>query len=122
MIAATKQDDKMGTIIRNCHNCEHLGSDGDGEEYNGSWPVCNLTYCNGDIEEEDDNTNKPGFPFKTEQPCHEPGFWQYVENDEELSAMIDKEMSKTSESEDGPTFKKTLERFVEKYRIGADDK
>lgn len=87
----------MSKIIRNCKNCDFFGSEGDGPEYNGSWPVCNLTYCNENIEnEEDDNTNKVGFPFETEQACHVPAFWQYVALDEELSEMIEKEISETS--------------------------
>ena len=34
----------MSEVIRNCPNCDHFGSDGDGPEYNGSRPVC---YCEG---------------------------------------------------------------------------
>lgn len=113
-------ENKMPEIIRNCESCDLLGSDGDGPEYNGSWPVCHLTYCNSDIEnEEDDNTNKPGFPFKTEQPCHIPAFWQYIELDEELKAMFDKEASETQDEPNGISFEKTFARFVEKYRAGV---
>lgn len=105
----------MSEVIRNCPNCDHFGSDGDGPEYNGSRPVCYLTYCNENIEkEEDDNTNKPGFPFQTEQPCHVPGFWQYVEQDDELSKMLSKEITETGKN-DGPSYDKTYDRFKEKY-------
>lgn len=43
-----------------CDYCTHLGSDGDGYEYNGSWPICHL--------------DKPiqylkGFPFKKPPKC-----------------------------------------------------
>lgn len=102
------------TIVRNCHNCDLLGSDGDGPEYNGSWPVCELTYCHED-ESVEDNTDKPGFPFDEEQPCHVPGFWAYLE-DPELKEMFDKEVEESDAKTHGPTFDKTFARFMEKYR------
>lgn len=107
----------MNPLIKNCINCDRLGSDGDGPEYNGSFPVCHLTYCNEEItNEDDDNTNKPGFPFETEQTCHIPGFWQYLDLDPELKEIFDKEAEETAESKEGWSIDKTYKKFVEKYK------
>jgi len=73
-----------------------------------SWPICNETYLTED-EGVIDNTDKPGFPFATEQPCHVPGFWQYLEHDAELSKMLAEEMAS------GSSCDATFERFKEKY-------
>ena len=57
----------MGIKIANCSTCRFLGSEGDGPEYNGSWPVCDqLTRM----------SNLNTFPFQKEMKCWEPGFWQ----------------------------------------------
>jgi len=107
----------MSEIIKNCENCALLGADGDEPER--SFAVCKLTYCNSD--DEDDITNKPGFPFQTEQPCHVPGFWQYLDKDSELAEMFDKEMIdvtfNASIKTNDYSYDKTYHRFVEKYGI-----
>ena len=81
--------------IRNCLNCEHLGDDADppgGDEitpHSPSGMCCLLTFEK--VEEELDNTFRPGFPFETEQPCHVPGFWQYLSTEEYAIIMDDPE-------------------------------
>lgn len=106
-------------IIRNCENCELFGSDDNGDypEFAISWPVCNKTYCQNLDEGIEDNTDKPGFPFTTDQPCHVPGFWQYAALDQELSALFDAEVQETSTSEELGKFDKTYARFKEKYGL-----
>lgn len=56
----------MGIDSANCDTCTHFGSDGDGPEYNGSWPVCDKDLP---------KTFLKSFPFKKEQECWEPNFW-----------------------------------------------
>lgn len=93
-------------IPRNCINCADLGSDGDGYEYNGTWPICNA---------DKPRANLRSFPFKKEQPCHDPGFWQYVDLDPELSALFDEEARQP-----GCVFpEKAMARFKEKYLTAA---
>ena len=58
-----------GIETANCETCHFLGGDGDGYEYNGTWPVC----CNLKRKGVDNLTS---FPFKTEQKCWVPEFWQ----------------------------------------------
>lgn len=71
-----------------CGTCMHLGSDGDGPEYNGSWPVCNKV---------ERYTYLKSFPFKKPMACHRLGFWHSPWSDlvgigcktqEELDASI----------------------------------
>lgn len=50
----------------NCETCRFLGSDGDGYEYNGNWPVCNKY---------ETMSNLRSFPFKKEMKCWAPNFW-----------------------------------------------
>lgn len=50
----------------NCSTCSYLGSDGDGPEYNGSWPICDKIDRMGYLK---------SFPFKKEMKCWEPNFW-----------------------------------------------
>lgn len=57
----------VGVKCANCETCKHLGSDGDGPEYNGSWPVCNKVDRYGYLR---------SFPFKKDMPCWEPDFWK----------------------------------------------
>lgn len=98
----------MGNPIpRNCLNCNNLGSDGDGPEYNGSWPVCTA---------DRPRANLRSFPFKKDQPCHEPGFWQYIDLDEGLKAAFDGEVKTL---DDGCWPEKTLAMFKEKYLAAA---
>jgi hypothetical protein len=56
----------MGVETANCETCTWLGSDGDGWEYNGTWPVCNKIERMGYLK---------SFPFKKEMPCWWPDFW-----------------------------------------------
>lgn len=56
----------VGISCANCSTCARLGSDGDGPEYNGSWPICNKVERYGYLK---------SFPFKKEMPCWEPDFW-----------------------------------------------
>jgi hypothetical protein len=56
----------MGIEKGNCETCSHLGSDGDGYEYNGSWPVCH---------KHDKYSYLKSFPFKKEMNCWSPDFW-----------------------------------------------
>lgn len=58
--------ERMGIEIANCSTCESLGSDGDGYEYNGTWPVCNI---------HSQLSNLKSFPFKKEMKCWSPNFW-----------------------------------------------
>jgi hypothetical protein len=58
--------DKMVINIANCGTCTFLGSDGDGPEYNGSWPVCSKIERMGYLK---------SFPFKKEMKCWVPEFW-----------------------------------------------
>lgn len=56
----------VGIDVANCSTCAQLSEDGDGYEYNGTWPVC-IKY------ERMENLNS--FPFKKEMKCWEPEFW-----------------------------------------------
>ena len=58
--------EQTGISTANCETCIHLGSDGDGYEYNGTWPVC---------DERATMSNLKSFPFKAEQNCWRPHFW-----------------------------------------------
>jgi len=58
---------RMGIDTANCLSCESLGSDGDGYEYNGTWPVCD---CHPNL------SNLKSFPFKKEMKCWAPNFWE----------------------------------------------
>lgn len=62
-----------GIACANCSTCSHLGSDGDGPEYNGSWPVCNKVERFAYLR---------SFPFKKEMKCWSPEFWhsKFVKN------------------------------------------
>lgn len=56
-----------GIECANCQTCQNLGSEGDGYEYNGTWPVCDKIERMGYLK---------SFPFKKEMPkCWEPSFW-----------------------------------------------
>ena len=57
---------KMGIECANCKSCIHLGTEGDGYEYNGTWEICTQfdSYC-----------NLTSFPFKKDMKCWEPLFW-----------------------------------------------
>lgn len=88
-------------ILRNCKNCEHLGADDDG----GDPPSDHYNVC----EKIEDKELDPNFPYFTEQPCHVPGFWAYMDHDEELKKMFDEDMEKSS------NFDRTYARFKEKY-------
>ena len=57
---------RLGIKTANCETCTYLGSDGDGPEYNGNWPVCNKIDRMGYLK---------SFPFKKEMKCWEPEFW-----------------------------------------------
>ena len=52
--------EKMGIDTANCETCLHLGSDGDGYEYNGTWPICDKFERMGNLK---------SFPFKKEMKC-----------------------------------------------------
>lgn len=56
----------VGINVANCSTCSWLGSDGDGYEYNGTWPVCDKI---------DRMFYLKSFPFKKEMKCWEPEFW-----------------------------------------------
>jgi len=55
-----------GIECANCSTCLHLGTDGDGPEYNGNWPICSKTERYSYLR---------SFPFKKEMKCWEPNFW-----------------------------------------------
>jgi hypothetical protein len=57
---------RMGVEKANCETCTYLGSDGDGYEYNGTWPVCDKI---------DRMSYLKSFPFKKEMKCWQPNFW-----------------------------------------------
>lgn len=61
-----KLKELVGIACANCESCTYLGTDGDGPEYGGSWPICCKEYP---------KTNLSSFPFKREQECWEPDFW-----------------------------------------------
>lgn len=63
-------DIKKATGIKNanCDTCLWLGSDGDGYEYNGTWPICE----NPDMA---NVNNLKSFPFKKDMKCWQPEFW-----------------------------------------------
>ena len=75
-----------GIDVANCSTCSWLGSDGDGDEYNGTWPVCNKT---------ERMSNLSSFPFKKEMKCWEPEFWaskfsnMVRDDDRSLDAALD---------------------------------
>lgn len=78
---------ELGIEIANCETCGCLGSDGDGWEYNGSWPVC---------EKIEKYSYLKSFPFKKEMPCWEANFWhtKFADHikkgtDAEISAALD---------------------------------
>jgi hypothetical protein len=106
-------------IIKNCKSCGHFDFDyydNDGDSIEEiSFPFCALTY--NITEEKDDNTYKNGFPFQVEQKCYVPGFWYYVDHDEELSAMFDEEITRTSlsDNEEDTNFNNTYKLFKERY-------
>ena len=58
-----------GIEIANCETCTFLGCGGDGYEYNGTWPICENPKRKG-------VDNLLSFPFKAEQECWVPEFWQ----------------------------------------------
>jgi hypothetical protein len=76
----------VGVECANCLTCAHLGNEGDGYEYNGTWSVCNKF---------DRYSYLKPFPFKTEQKCWEPEFWnskftKLIDgSDESVSRAID---------------------------------
>lgn len=79
----------VGISQANCETCAYLGSDGDGYEYNGTWPVC-------DNPKRQHVNNLRSFPFKAEQKCWLPNFWQskYASEintgeDEEVNSLCD---------------------------------
>ena len=59
--------EKLGINNANCETCAYLGSEGDGPEYNGTWPVCNKFERMGYLK---------SFPFKKEMKCWHPEFWR----------------------------------------------
>lgn len=80
--------DRVGIVIANCSTCAHIGSEGDGYEYNGTWSVCNKIERMGYLK---------SFPFKKEMICWEPEFWhsKFTDlikcgEDEEVLAAIGK--------------------------------
>ena len=77
----------VGIKEANCESCINLGTEGDGYEYNGSWPVCDKF---------ERMSNLKSFPFKKEMKCWEPNFWASkfptmikTGSDEEVSAAIE---------------------------------
>lgn len=72
----------------NCDTCAYLGSDGDGPEYNGTWPICDKI---------DRMSNLKSFPFKKDMKCWHPEFWHSI-----FSEMIvngtDDEMEKSAKA------------------------
>lgn len=67
----TTEDIKLNTgiAVANCQSCAHLSYENDGgePEFSTSWAVCRKF--------EKYQYLKP-FPFKTEQKCWTPEFWQ----------------------------------------------
>lgn len=76
----------LGIDTANCSSCFQLGTEGDGYEYNGTWPICNKIDRMGYLK---------SFPFKKEMKCWQPDFWH-----SKFSAMIkngtDEEMENAS--------------------------
>jgi hypothetical protein len=78
----------------NCSTCEHLGSDGDGWEYNGTWPVCNKIERMSCLK---------SFPFKKDMKCWEPNFWasgflEGIEYFDEADKAVDEAYKKFTEA------------------------
>lgn len=65
-VVVQRLKEAAGVTTANCESCCHLGSEGDGPEYNGSWPVCDKIERYGFLK---------SFPFKKEMPCWYPEFW-----------------------------------------------
>jgi hypothetical protein len=65
--------DAVGIEKANCETCVWYGSDGDGYEYNGSWPVCNKNNSRVD--------NLVSFPFKKDMACWYPEIWMSAFSD-----------------------------------------
>lgn len=61
-----KLKEVMGVSQANCESCNFLSSEGDGPEYNGSWPVCSKIERMGYLK---------SFPFKKDMKCWQPNFW-----------------------------------------------
>lgn len=86
-------------IPRNCRTCSRLGSDTEGGDYSAiTWPVCSIN---------NPKANLKSFPFKKEQKCHIPDFWQYLEYDKEIENIF--------MSSEGGNFEIAYDLFVEKY-------
>lgn len=77
-----------GIKCANCETCQNLGSDGDGPEYNGSWPICNKVDRFGYLK---------SFPFKKEMKCWEPDFWQSKFTDK-IQTAEDDEMKRLADA------------------------
>ncbi len=63
-VEAIKQ--ALGIEKANCISCCHIGSEGDGPEYNGNWYVCTKI---------DKYSYLKSFPFKKTMKCWFPDFW-----------------------------------------------
>ena len=93
-----KLKEELDIEIANCSTCTYLGSDGDGYEYNGTWPVC-------DNKSRQHVNNLKSFPFKSEQKCWMSNFW---------SSKFPKEI-KTGEHEEVLALHKLFHETVERH-------
>ncbi len=103
---------QLPVVKRTCDRCTHLGTDGDGYEYNGSWPVCNRYPFRSGLK---------SFPFKTPQRCFEIAYWEqpvfeYSGQDEKTNHAVTAIM-RTSDSlgQLSDLGYRALRRFIRRY-------
>jgi hypothetical protein len=82
---------------RNCRFCLFCGEDDDGSDYpTRSWPVC-------EKKGREFVSNLKSFPFKKEQPCHEPDFWRI--EDPEVDDLFSRDDWENKPMEEWESFK-----------------
>ena len=84
MSAINELKKASGIDSANCKTCFYLGTEGDGHEYNGSWPVCEF---------KDSYSNLKSFPFTKDMECWRPDFWHSKFTDG-IKTGSDKEVGK----------------------------